>query len=119
MVDKIKYMDLKEFQEKGYLQEANRLLFHRLGLALEMEFTDEADGGEPTGLLRIWDYRNDPEGMLFGQSVTTKPEFAEKAEWFAAELEGRKKQRRNRLGWEIQPPYQLSTVKADDQKKTD
>lgn len=31
----IKYMDMAEFQEGGYLQEANRQFFHPLGLALE------------------------------------------------------------------------------------
>ena len=30
----IKHMDIKEFREQGFLQEANRLYFHPLGLAL-------------------------------------------------------------------------------------
>lgn len=33
----IKYMDLTEFREKGFLQEANRQFFHPLGLALEWD----------------------------------------------------------------------------------
>jgi len=58
----IKRIDIDEFQEKGYLQEANRLFFHPLGLALEV-IVDEEDGSMKLG--GIWDYRNDPEGIVF------------------------------------------------------
>jgi hypothetical protein len=54
-------MDIKEFRELGYLQEANRLFFHPRGLALEIHVDN--DGDETLG--RIWDYRDDPEGMVF------------------------------------------------------
>jgi len=57
----ISYMSITEFREKGFLQEANRLFFHPLGLALEIG-TGE-DGVEY--LSGIWDYRDDEEGMLF------------------------------------------------------
>lgn len=57
----IKYMDIKEFRDQGYLQEANRQFFHPLGLALEVHVDN--DGDETLG--RIWDYRDDPEGMVF------------------------------------------------------
>ena len=57
----IKRIDIKEFREKGFLQEANRLFFHPLGLALEV-MIDE-DGSEKLG--GVWDYRDDPEGILF------------------------------------------------------
>lgn len=62
----IKYMDIKEFREAGFLQEANRLFFHPLGLALEVGIDDD------TGvefLAGIWDYRDDPEGMVYGAGV--------------------------------------------------
>ena len=36
----IKHMDIKEFREQGFLQEANRLYFHPLGLALEVRIND-------------------------------------------------------------------------------
>jgi hypothetical protein len=39
----MKKMDIGEFLEKGYLQEANRLFFHPLGLALTVE--DNGPGG--------------------------------------------------------------------------
>lgn len=57
----IKHIDIKEFRELGFLQEANRWFFHRLGLALEV--VQEEDGTEHLG--GIWDYRDDPEGVVF------------------------------------------------------
>jgi len=57
----IKRIDIKEFRESGFLQEANRLFFHRLGLALEVKQND--NGTEELG--GIWDYRAEPEGILF------------------------------------------------------
>lgn len=60
--ESIKYMDLREFWKQGWLQEVNRLFFHPRGLALEMT---EHDSGEVT-LSGIWDYRDDPEGIIFG-----------------------------------------------------
>ena len=61
----IKRIDIKEFRERGYLQEANRRFFHPLGLALEVTINDET--GEET-LSGVWDYREDPEGITFGGS---------------------------------------------------
>ena len=61
-MSEIKHIDIKEFRERGYLQEANRRFFHPLGLALEV--TQEEDGSEH--LSGVWDYRKDPEGMEFG-----------------------------------------------------
>ena len=58
--DDIKYMDVKEFREMGLLLEVNRTFFHPLGLALEVAIDE--DGTETVG--RIWDYRNDEEGIL-------------------------------------------------------
>lgn len=39
----VQYMDLKEFQADGYLQEVNRRFLHPLGLALEMQTGDDDD----------------------------------------------------------------------------
>lgn len=58
----IKRMDIKEFREVGYLQEANRLFFHPHGLALEI--TKHVDGTE--SISSVWDSRDDPEGVVFG-----------------------------------------------------
>ena len=61
MIKDIKKMDLKEFVEFGFLQEANRQFFHPLGLALEVQMDDE----DNYTLYSIWDYRDDPEGIYF------------------------------------------------------
>ena len=61
-MNNIKYIDIKEFGEKGYLQELNRLFLHPLGLALEV--IEEADGSETLG--GIQDYRDDPNGITYG-----------------------------------------------------
>jgi len=60
----IKRMDLDEFIMMGFLHEANRQFFHPLGLALEV-LHDE--NGRAVALGGIWDYRDDPEGMFFGE----------------------------------------------------
>ena len=57
----IKRMDITEFRELGFLQEVNRRFLHPLGLALEVVL--EPDGTEHLG--GVWDYRDDPEGMIF------------------------------------------------------
>jgi hypothetical protein len=64
-INEMKYMDIKEFREKGFLQEANRLFFHPLGLALEVSI--DGDGNETFGKIR--DCRLDPEGIAFAEGV--------------------------------------------------
>ena len=59
----IKYIDLKEFIDMGLLLEVNRVFFHPIGLALEIDIVD--DGSHFVG--GIWDYREDDEGMLFNK----------------------------------------------------
>ena len=65
---KIKHMDIKEFREIGFLQEANRQFFHPLGLALEIT-TEE--NGIPEHISGVWDYRGDPEGVAFADDPNT------------------------------------------------
>lgn len=70
-INAIKRMSVQEFRDIGFLQEANRLFFHPLGLALEVivkckESPNIADSGEML-IGGIWDYRDDPEGMLFNE----------------------------------------------------
>ena len=59
-----KYLSVKEFVDLGFLQEVNRLVLHPAGLALEVE---PSDGDATT--MRVWDYRDDPEGIAFGPGV--------------------------------------------------
>jgi len=84
MSDEIKRINIKEFCEFGFLQEANRLFFHPLGLALEATIewpegiTEEekkkynSEIEHPNAIWSlggVWDYRDDPEGMLFGEGI--------------------------------------------------
>lgn len=57
----MKYMDVKEFCDEGYLQEVNRQFFHPLGLALVIQVDDDGTHS----LAGIWDNRDDPEGIYF------------------------------------------------------
>lgn len=91
----ISYIDIQEFREAGYLQEANRRFFHPLGLALEI-FVEE-DGTER--LDGIWDYRQDPEGVIFGDGVAD----VEKARRVDAEIESHRPAREALFGDIIQP----------------
>ena len=75
MDKEIKRIDIKEFRELGYLQEANRLFFHPLGLALEI--VQEEDGSERLG--GVWDYREDPEGMAFAPETLNSIEALQMA----------------------------------------
>lgn len=58
----IKRMDIKEFREKGYLQELNRTFLHPLGLALEISIDEDTDREFISG---VWDYREDEEGIHY------------------------------------------------------
>lgn len=91
----IKRMDIKEFSAKGYLHEVNRKLLHPLGLALEVqvdEFGNEKLGG-------IWDYRDDPKGIIFDESVLS----SEKAASIEAVADARREARVDALGYWVQP----------------
>jgi hypothetical protein len=54
-------IDLKEFVEFGFLQEANRRFFHPLGLAMTFTVNEE---GLPS-FMGFQDFRDDPEGCYF------------------------------------------------------
>lgn len=90
-----KKMSVKEFRELGYLQELNRLFLHPLGLALEVN--TNFDGSESFG--EVWDYRDDPEGMIFGPGMID----ADKAKRIVKEYMAKRDVRRDRLGADIQP----------------
>lgn len=82
----VKHIDITEFREVGFLQEANRLFFHPRGLALEVTICDHCEGsgiepgtngimcqagdldcnGRGEWISGVWDYRDDPEGVIFG-----------------------------------------------------
>ncbi len=96
----VKKIDINEFREIGYLQEVNRRFFHPLGLALEI--SQDEDGG-PWRLGGVWDYRDDPEGILFRGT----PDLAAKADFIDREWEKREPARVARLGYMVQPASPL------------
>ena len=96
MSKEIKRMSITEFRDQGFLQEVNRLFFHPMGMALEVEIDDE-DGTERLG--GVWDYRDDPEGMYFGEEMLSK----EKAIDVKRFLDKKSKTREEILGYIIQP----------------
>ncbi len=101
MSQKINYIDIKEFREKGYLQEVNRQFFHPLGLAMSIEIDE--DGNETLG--GIWDYRDDPEGIRYADAETQKDkeERYRKMKYVADERAEKIAERKRRFGWGIQP----------------
>lgn len=90
-----KKIDIKEFREKGFLQEANRLFFHPLGLALEVK-VDE-NGNE--FLSGVWDYRDDKLGIIYDDGILSKT----KADNVKALKDSKSAERLVELGYIIQP----------------
>jgi hypothetical protein len=101
---KIKRMDLSEFKEKGLLQEVNRQFFHPLGLALEMVYDDEKDEISFGG---VWDFRDDPEGMIFDLSIQLSAEAEQNVRSLR---EAHEMARLERFGWVIQPIVEPKTT---------
>jgi hypothetical protein len=95
----VKYLSLREFQGRGYLQELNRQFLHPLGLALEVLFGEEERDDRIVG---VWDDRDDPEGNLFHPDALDA-EFVRKARTVAAEIASKKAERLARFGFHIQP----------------
>lgn len=98
MSKEIKRIDLNEFVKNGYLQEANRLFFHPLGLALEV-IVDGSGNVEKIG--GIWDYTDDPEGMFFYDASDI--EFKRKSEFVKTQMDKISVNRLQKYGFNIQP----------------
>jgi hypothetical protein len=96
-MSEIKRMDIKEFREKGYLQEVNRWFFHPLGLALEVIVNDET-GEEKLG--GVWDYRERPQGIAF---PAINEEMAARAAYIESLRAEKAWVRLEAYGWVIQP----------------
>ena len=104
--DLINKIDIKEFREIGLLQEINRQFLHPLGLALEVQIDD--DGNETLG--GIWDYRDDPEGMLYGENMIN----LKKVETVAEFMNRQHKKRKNTVGYVIQ---KVEKTKEENEKR--
>jgi hypothetical protein len=87
----IKYLDATTLRDEGYLQEANRRFFHPLGLALELDLE--------TNTLRVWDYRDDPEGIIFAEGEDLRA----KAQRIDSLMHDRLAPRMSRLSFFVQP----------------
>lgn len=95
----IKRIDIKEFREQGYLQELNRNFLHPLGLALEIVIDE--DGNESLG--GVWDYRDDPEGMLYHDDIASSERFKENINRVRREFNEKGQYRFDELGFVVQP----------------
>lgn len=124
----IRYMDIEEFRDFGFLQEVNRQVLHPAGLALEVRhgWTDEAldkylrqngvqFGEEARANIRtflrlagldkmhlggVWDDRDDPEGTAYGFPIDFR-----KVMLVRGEQERHAEVRQAHFGWVVQPPY--------------
>lgn len=94
----MRYIDIREFREQGYLQELNRQFLHPLGLALTITF--DRDGNERLGA--VWDCRDDPEGVYFVGDIGRGVRGA-KVERIARITEERRPAREAALGYFVQP----------------
>lgn len=92
----IKRIPIKEFRQLGFIQEINRRLLHPCGLALEV-IIDLETGEEKLG--GVWDYRDDPEGMLFAEGVLSREKFKSVEDlWYS-----KTHYRDENLGYIVQP----------------
>ena len=126
---KIKHIDITEFREKGYLQEANRRFFHPIGLALVISVFPRYGGflyhivkafkvlilGTKEEITGIWDHREDPEGMYFDFLHQSDPnrrlQALLKEMYVEAEIFVRREVREKMFGNYIEPikPFMLET----------
>lgn len=130
-----KRIDISEFRELGFLQEANRQFFHPLGLALEVVQEEcERCGGDgiekypprdactecggvgfTERLGGIWDYRDDPEGMTFGEGYGLDPE---KAAYVDAERGNHAAHRFELFGLDELPIFHWAVQPLEDNPKS-
>lgn len=111
----IDYISAEEFQQLGYLHEVNRRVLHPLGLALEIHVVRKKIklrdrlrwlrwmwrhtrvGASWVG--GVWDYRDDPEGMNYGDDLLSPLKAAAvRSEWA-----GRRGERVQGVGYMVQP----------------
>jgi hypothetical protein len=91
----IKRMSIKGFREMGLLVELNRIFLHPLGLALEVIVDDET-GEEKLG--GIWNYQDDPEGILYSEDYFPTEKIKSAQEF----IKHKHKQRLENLGYIFQ-----------------
>lgn len=111
----IKRMDIAEFRDLGFLQEANRQFFHPLGLALEVI----QEEGKPDRLGGVWDYRDDKEGIIYDiahLSVEEQTKMKQKADNVQDEFHKHAAHRKQLMGgYTTEPIPRIPFSKHPDQ----
>ncbi len=100
-LNNMKYINIKEFRELGYLQEINRQFLHPLGLALEIEVN-----GNIETIVGIQDHRNDPEGVFYDIKNSEKErveKFLKNEKYIQDQRKKFSSARINLIGDEIEP----------------
>jgi hypothetical protein len=97
------FLDPKDALTLGVVQEANRLFFHPLGLALGVR-TDDITG---VSQFFLWDAREDPEGVYFSDVIVRTQAALDKAAQVDQLFLARRAAREAALGYVIQPLYLL------------
>lgn len=119
-MEKVKKIDIREFREMGYLQEANRRFFHPLGLAIEVNIKDNGDHS----IGCIWDYREDEEGIYYclnNSDDKRKERFKKNKDFIDSQFKRRISNRKKKLGFGIEsvdgspelPSDELLSLAAD------
>lgn len=99
-----KMMAPADFRREGFLLEVNRTFLHPLGLALDCD--------DERGTMRVWDCRDDPEGIRYELDADTVAEATAKAAQVEAEREKRHAARQAALGYVVQPLDRLAASPA-------
>jgi len=95
-------VNIKEFVEKGYLQEVNRNFFHPLGMAITVTILDNGD----FKLVGIQDNRDKKEGMIFDLENSDQKRidiFNKKKKFIEEDMAERIKARKQKYGFGIEP----------------
>jgi hypothetical protein len=90
--EKPKEISKEDFEKFGYLQEVNRSFLHPLGLFLTYD---------EEGVARIFDYREDPDGVFFSDDYILGETALRKAALIVAEREKRRPQREKLLNGRV------------------
>lgn len=109
-----KRMTLKEFRELGFLQELNRRFLHPLGLALSVLVSDDEENEAFGGVL---DYRDDPEGIVFSESVLDTDEARRKRDTVVGSFKD--VERTKKFGWAVQPIPEGDETEVEEKPKGD
>ncbi len=91
----MKTVKIKDFVELGFLQELNRQFLHPAGMALSVQVDDE--GTYTFG--RVWDCRDDPEGLIYVKGVLDKSKEVEYKKLHDSKF----MTRQSKFGWSVQP----------------